>query len=86
MATVRDVEQIALSLPGASGALEPRLAFSVMHKGEAKGFVWSWLERVHPRKARVPNNEVVAVRVRDQGEKAILLAADASSKPRRRRG
>ena len=77
MATARDVERIALSLPGASGALEPRLAFSVMHKGKPRGFVWSWLERVHPRKARVPNNEVVAVRVRDQGEKAILLAADA---------
>jgi hypothetical protein len=76
VATARDVSAIALSLPGVTGSLEPRLAFSVTVKGKPKGLAWSWLERVHPRKARVPNNEVLAVRVRDQGEKAILLAAD----------
>jgi len=71
------VREIALALPGVLGQAEGRLAFSVPVKGKPKGFVWSWLERVHPKKPRVPNEGVLAVRVRDQGEKAILLAADA---------
>ena len=35
-----------------------------------------WLERVDPKKARVPSAEVIAVRVRDQAEKSALLAGD----------
>jgi hypothetical protein len=35
-----------------------------------------WLERAEPKKPRVPRADVVAVRVRDQGEKAALLAGD----------
>ncbi|HET6897583.1 MAG TPA: hypothetical protein VFK70_04515, partial [Vicinamibacteria bacterium] len=40
------------------------------------GFVWVWLERKDPKKARTPCPTVLAVRVRDQAEKATLLAAD----------
>ncbi len=75
MATQSDVRRIALSLPGA-GEAEGRFAFSVESKGKAKGFVWSWAERVHPKKPRVPRADVIAVRVRDQAEKAALLAGD----------
>lgn len=75
MANQADVRRIALSLPGAK-EVEGRFAFDVEHKGKRKGFVWVWLERVHPKKGRVPNPSVLAVRVRDQGEKAMLLAAD----------
>jgi hypothetical protein len=75
MASQHDVRRIALSLPGAREE-EGRFAFSVESKGKQKGFVWIWLERVEPKKARVPNPEVVAVRVRDQAEKAALLAGD----------
>jgi hypothetical protein len=35
-----------------------------------------WLERIHPRKARVPNPEVLAIRVADEGEKQALIAAN----------
>ncbi|HUI49288.1 MAG TPA: hypothetical protein VL119_11360, partial [Acidimicrobiia bacterium] len=42
---------------------------------KARGMVWVWLERLHPKKARVPNPEVVAIRVADQGEKQALLAS-----------
>ena len=38
--------------------------------------MWSWAERVHPKKARVPRADVIAVRVRDHAEKAALLAGD----------
>ena len=75
MADQEDVRRIALSLPGAQEA-EDRFAFTVENKGKARGFAWVWLERVHPKKARVPCPTVLAVRVRDQAEKAVLLAAD----------
>jgi hypothetical protein len=70
-----DVRRIALSLPQVQEA-EGRFAFTVENKGKQKGFAWVWLERVDPKKGRVPNPKVLAVRVRDQAEKAVLLAAD----------
>jgi hypothetical protein len=75
MAKQADVRRIALSLPGVSERTD-RFAFSVENKGKEKGFAWVWLERVEPRKARVPCPGVLAVRVRDQAEKAALLAGD----------
>lgn len=78
MARPADVVRIAEALPGAvRGGSEERLAFDVLVKGKRKGFCWSWLERVDPKKARVPNLSVLAVRVRDGAEKAALLAADS---------
>jgi len=74
MATQNDVRQIALSLPETSEDPQ-RFAFSVDNKGKQKGFAWVWLERIHPKKARVPNPEVIAVRVSNLDEKDFLLAA-----------
>jgi hypothetical protein len=74
MATQNDVRKIALSLPGTTEGTD-RFAFSVEIKGKQKGFVWVWLERKDPKKARTPCPTVLAVRVRDQAEKAVLLAA-----------
>jgi hypothetical protein len=68
VATQDDVRRIALSLPGTSEAAD-RFAFSVQNKG----FVWVWVERVDPKKARVPNPAVLAVRVADRIEKDLLL-------------
>jgi hypothetical protein len=73
MADQDDVRRIALSLPGARED-ENRFAFTVENKGKQKGFAWVWQERLAPKKPRVPNPEVLAVRVRDEAEKAILLA------------
>ena len=75
MAKQEDVRRIALSLPETSE--DPnRFAFSVPNKGKSKGIVWVWLERIHPRKARVPNPSVIAVAVADLNEKELLLAAN----------
>jgi hypothetical protein len=70
-----DVRRIALTLPEAVEGTTG-FAFSVMNKGKAKGFAWVWQERVHPKKARVPNPDVLAVRVTDEAEKEELIAAD----------
>jgi hypothetical protein len=75
MATKEDVRRIALSLPGTTEG-QDRFGFSVENKGKQKGFVWVWLERKDPKKARTPCPTVLAVRVRDQAEKATLLAGD----------
>jgi hypothetical protein len=78
MATQEDVRQICSGLPGAVEG-EGRFGFSVEVKGKAKGFVWSWAERVHPRKARIPNDGVLAVRVPDLVTKEILLGLESDA-------
>lgn len=75
MATQADVRRIALSLPEVEEAAE-RFAFSVRNKGKLKGFVWVWMERIHPKKPRVPQPKVLAVRVANLTDKDLLLSAD----------
>jgi hypothetical protein len=41
-----------------------------------KLFAWNWPERVDPKKPRVPNPDVLCVRVAGEGEKQALLASD----------
>ena len=77
MATQQDVRQIALSLPKTSESPD-RFAFSVHNKGKEKGFVWVWQERILPKKARIPNPEVIEVGVSNLDEKEFLLAAEPS--------
>lgn len=75
MATIDDLRRIALSLPETCEE-EGRLAFAVPNKGKPKGIAWVWLERVDPKKARVPNPEVIAIRVRNNSEKELLIEAE----------
>ena len=75
MATQADVRRIALSLPGAMES-ERDFAFEVENKGKHKGFVWVWKERIDPRKTRVPNPAVLAVRVATLGQKDTLISAE----------
>ena len=75
MATQADVRRIALSLPAAEEAGD-RFAFSVRSKGKLKGFVWVWMERVLPKKPRMPNPDVIAVRVANLSQKDVVLSAD----------
>ncbi|MDQ1358455.1 MAG: hypothetical protein QOG44_2828 [Acidimicrobiaceae bacterium] len=75
MAEQSDVRRIALALPEATES-EDGFAFSVRNKGKEKGFVWVWQERITPEKPRVPNPAVIAVRVANESQKQLLLAAD----------
>ena len=75
MASQSDVRQIALSLPETREA-ENDFAFSVLSGKKYKGFAWVWKERTDPRKARVANHSVLALRVANLDAKEILLMAD----------
>jgi hypothetical protein len=75
MASQADVRRIALSLPETEEAPN-HFAFSVRNKGKPKGFVWVWMERVAPKKPRVPQPSVIAVRVASLDDKDFLLSLD----------
>lgn len=75
MASQADVRRIALSLPATEEAPD-RFAFSVCNKGKLKGFVWVWMERVAPRKPRVPQPNVIAVRVANLVDRDLILSLD----------
>ena len=75
MASQEDVRRIALSLPQTSEAAD-HFGFGVLGKGKLRGFAGAWNERIEPNKPRVPNPEVLAVRVASMAEKEELLAAD----------
>jgi hypothetical protein len=75
MATQADIRRIALSLPETSES-KSDFAFSVMNKGKAKGFAWVWKERVNPKKPRIPNHTVLAIRVPSNLDKDMMIAAE----------
>lgn len=70
--TLDDVRQIASRLPGVVEGDPSRFALSIR---DGKGIAWAWLERVHPKKARVPNHSVLAVVTPGLEAKEMLLAA-----------
>ena len=74
MSNQEDVRRIALSLPEAV-----QEANGNGYRIKSKLFVWTYLERVEPKQPRVPNPDVVAVRVDGEGEKQILLASDPTT-------
>ena len=71
MATQQDVRLIALALDGVT---ESDGDFRFFASG--RQFIWLWQERVDPKKARVPNPGVIAVRVASDIDKQVLLALD----------
>jgi hypothetical protein len=71
MATQDDVRRIARALPHTSQE-DGSFRFLV----EGKAFVWAWLERTEPKRARVPSTEVVAVRIAHDTEKEALIEMD----------
>jgi len=73
-----DVRRLAMLLPATEKAPD-RVAFSVRNKGKLKQFAWVWMERADPKKPRVPNNRVLAVRVANLDERNRKLAADTAT-------
>src|SRR5437667_686859 len=73
MADLEDVRRIALSLPDTSA--DDR-AFAVFNSGKNRGFAWVWMERIDPKKPRVPCPDVLAIRTADLDERGGLIAAE----------
>ena len=73
MADQDDVRRIALSLP-ATAESPGSFDFSIAHPTKPKSFVWAWRERVHPKKPKVPNPDVVVLPTVDLEDKEALLA------------
>jgi len=74
VATREDLRRIVLALPQ-TATDNDGLSYTVA----GKAIVWTWLERLHPKKARVPNPDVIAVRVADESEKELLIDMDPSA-------
>jgi hypothetical protein len=67
-----DVRRIALALPS---AIQDGDKTSYVVEG-GKSFAWTWKKRIEPKKARVEQLDVFAVRVSGEEEKAALIASD----------
>jgi hypothetical protein len=77
VATQNDARRLALSLPETrDDSAGDHVAFSVRNGGKQRGIAWVWNERVEPKQPRVPNPDVMAIRVLNTVEKEALLASD----------
>lgn len=76
MPDIADVQRLALALPGVvderNDGRGGQLAFGVA----GKAFAWTWMERVDPKRPRVPNPGVLAIRVASLAEREALLSLD----------
>jgi hypothetical protein len=74
VATADDVRRIALALPD---VVDDGDGGYRVRRGKGSRLVaWQWRERVDPKAARVPNPDVLVVRVAGLEEKEALLASD----------
>jgi hypothetical protein len=71
MATLDDAHRIASALREATS--EPG---GFAYRVDGRLFTWIWMERVQPKRPRVPNPGVIAIRVADETEKEAMLALD----------
>lgn len=67
-----DLCQIALALPGVTVSPKDDYAFD----RDGRGMIWPYPEKVHPKKARVPNYSMYCMRVADADDKEALLAGE----------
>ena len=75
MVDVATVRRLAMALPETLDcSSELRLAFEV----RGKGIAWSFMERVHPKKPRVPRLDILAVRCLIERKEMLVEAAPDS--------
>jgi hypothetical protein len=75
MTTHDDIRALCAKLPGVTVG-DARFAMGVWVKGKHKGFAWTWMERVHPKKPKQENDRVLAVRVPNLTAKEAILSSD----------
>ena len=71
MVTFEDVRRLALTLPEVV-ANDSATEFRV----DGKVFAHPWLERIDPKRARVPNLNVLVVRIASEADKEVLIELD----------
>jgi len=76
MANLDHARRIASVLPGSAESPGDQFGFSVLNRGKHRGFVWQWRERVDPKRPRVLNPRVLAVRVANLFEKDAIIQAE----------
>lgn len=79
MATVDDLRRIALSFSGVVATEGEQRGFSVDVKGKPKGIAWEWRERVHPKKPKVINPGVYAIRTPNLMAKEMWVQEGAAT-------
>ena len=67
-----DLRRIALAMEGVSVSKNDDYAFD----RDGRGMIWPYPEKVHPKKARVPNYSMYCMRVADADDKEALLAGE----------
>jgi hypothetical protein len=67
-----DLCRIALALPGVTVSAKDDYAFD----RDGRGMIWPYPEKVHPKKARVPNYSMYCMRIADADDKEALLAGE----------
>lgn len=72
MADLNDVRRISLTLPG----VDDEHGFAVCRAGKYRGFAWTWNQKVHPKRPKMPNPEVLAIRTDGLLPKDVLIASD----------
>ena len=70
MAEPEDVRRIVAGLPGATYDEDGPTC-----RVEGRQFGWTWRERVHPKRTKVPRPDVMVVSVDGEDDKRALLAA-----------
>lgn len=72
MVDTATVRRLAAALPEADdGSSDRRLVFEV----KGKGFAWSFMERVAPKKPRIPRVDILAVRCPIEMKEVLIEAA-----------
>ena len=72
MPDAETVRRLAMALPEVRDASEgARLAFEI----EGRGFAWTYLERVDPKRPRVPRPDVLAIRCELPRKELLIEAA-----------
>lgn len=75
MTTYDDIRRICLKLPGSVEG-DGRFGFSVPVKDKFKGYCWTWMERVDPKKAKVENPRVLAISTPGMAAREVILEID----------
>jgi hypothetical protein len=70
MSTREDLRRIALSLPDVIEESE------FVFKANGVNVAWPWLERIDPKKARVPNYDHFGIRVAGEDHKQAMIGGE----------